>query len=830
MKKKRIFWLGMHQVLSQTELPRLRNLGYEVFNPPYLSDVYDQSAVYDWVSSDSTLPKEALDILSRTNFFYDEVPPEAAEVLNACFDAAIVTINPLWLVNFLKAYRGRVIYRTYGQPYALADELINLGGLPLITERDDFWFMPNTEKVTGMEDDWLRSRMMVVPYCLTQDVTDLRDTWTFEASAPELGLLCPRVADIPYYSDNYRLLKRHFPARGYRIFGAQRVPVDDKRVIGTVERSEFLARLARMRGFAYHYEEPTVCYLPPIEFMMLGGPVLFKKGSLLSRYFPAEAPGRADSIEGLVKQSERLRKGDGSLSREIIESQAEVRKLYQPEYVWPLFDDAMSRALGEAGANRAPGLIYMPAARENAPAAETVLVAFHGFGPLIVHRDGEYHCAEGIARVVRQITRALTDLGFKIVVTSRKGDIGRVHGFLAPAAGADLKIMVVDDDVLGGGNVMNAIGRLRRIASTRPFSANVDHLKALYRSGNFKRLPRALAAASAVASFKVLRKVEQRFAAITLANDAIPHAAYVDLINADAGIDHVLIPHYYMFPELFHLKGKNVVLYLPDYMPHFYKGSVEMGATRQSALIGTRMVARARRVLTNSAFTASYLPETELAVRPQDIVHVPLPYLNGSPGNEEAPGRFGVLPKYYAFYPTRDRPSKRLVDFARTVAIVNGRLKATGSEDRLIGLLTTPLTGKSVAGAEEHLASLSELTDAELGYLYKNALCLLFTSEMEGNFPTQITEALHLDVPVVATNIPLITLELGEASDCLDLVDVGDCEGFADRVMSILQDRAAAVQRQKEAQETASQKFAYDNFKYGLSELFRRVPVANDRR
>lgn len=819
--KKRIFWLGMHQVLSRTELPHLRALGYEVFNPPYLSDVYDQSAVYDWVPSDSSLPKEAVDILAGTNFFYDEIRPEAAEVLNTYFDAAIVTINPLWLVHFLRAYRGRVVYRTYGQPYSLSGELINLGGLPLITERDDFWFMPNTEKVADIEDDWLRSRMMVVPYCLTQDVVDLRDTWNSEATAPELGLLCPRVADIPYYRNSYRLLKRSFPARGYRIFGAQKVPVRDDRVIGSVERSEFLRRLTQMRGFAYHYEEPTVCYLPPIEFMTLGGPVLFKDGSLLSRYFPVEAPGRAASMEELVKRSEQLRKGDSALSRDIIESQAEVRKLYQPEYVWPLFDAAMTRALGEEGANRAPGLIYTPTA-QTTPAAGTVLVAFHGFGPLIVHRDGEYHCAEGIARVVRQIIRALADLGFKIVVTSRNSDIGRVHGFLAPAAGSGMKIMVVDEDTPGGGRAMTAIGRLRHIASTRPFSANVDQLKALYRSKDFKRMPRALASTAAVAAFKVLRKAQQQLAGVTFARGAMPREKYVDLINADAGIDHVLIPHYYMFPELSHLEGKDVVLYLPDYMPHFYKGSVEMGATRQAVLIGKKMVALARRILTNSAFTASYLPETELAVRSQDIVHVPLPFLNDSAGSAEAVSRLEKLPRHYVFYPTRDRPSKRLADFARTVAIVNERLEQAGSKEELFGVLTTPLAGRSTAGAERHLISLPDLTDAELGYLYRHALCLLFTSEMEGNFPTQITEALHLGVPVVATNIPLITLELGDVSASLDLVDVGDAEGFADRVMAILRDRAAAVAKQKDAKETAARKFAYDNFKYALSELFKR--------
>jgi glycosyltransferase involved in cell wall biosynthesis len=575
-----------------------------------------------------------------------------------------------------------------------------------------------------------------------------------------------------------------------------------------------------MRGFTYHYEEPTVCYLPPIEFMTLGGPVLFKKGSLLSRYFPASAPGRADSMEDLVKRSEQLRKGDRVFSRELIESQAEVRKLYQPEFVWPLFDQAITTALGDAGTNRAPELIYTPRAKTEARAQESILVAFHGFGPLIVRHDGEYHCAEGIARVIRQIIRALADLGFKIVVTSRKKDVGRIHGFLGPAARRNLKIMVVDEELHGGGKAVRSIGRLRQIAATRPFSANIDHLAKLYRTGDVKAMPRALASAAAVAIFKILNRATQKIENIRLANGAIPRASYVDRINEDANIGHVLISHYYMFPELAHLKDKNVVLYLPDYMPHFYPASAEMGATRRAATIGRKMVGKASRILTNSAFTASYLPKTALAARPEQIVHVPLPFLNGNSQTAESSARLKTLPRLYAFYPTRDRPSKRLADFAKTIAIVNARLEEMGSKDQMVGILTAPLAGKPTSKAERHLVSLLELTDAELAYLYKNALCLLFTSEMEGNFPTQITEALHLDVPVVATNIPLITLELGSASACLDLVDVGDCEGFADRVMSILDDRAAAVSRQKAAKDLCSQKFSYEEFKHGLSEIF----------
>ena len=40
----RVFWLGMHHVLKPTELRRLRELGFEVFCPAYLSPLFDQSA------------------------------------------------------------------------------------------------------------------------------------------------------------------------------------------------------------------------------------------------------------------------------------------------------------------------------------------------------------------------------------------------------------------------------------------------------------------------------------------------------------------------------------------------------------------------------------------------------------------------------------------------------------------------------------------------------------------------------------------------------------------------------------------------------------------
>src|SRR3954451_21877723 len=124
-RNQRLFWLGMHKVLSRTELPRLRQLGYEVFNPPYLSTIYDQSANLEWDKDQpSTLPAEVFDRLSKYNFFYNHIEPEIAELLNTYFDAVVVTILPHWLAPILTTFRKTIIYRTYGQTYQICAHLI----------------------------------------------------------------------------------------------------------------------------------------------------------------------------------------------------------------------------------------------------------------------------------------------------------------------------------------------------------------------------------------------------------------------------------------------------------------------------------------------------------------------------------------------------------------------------------------------------------------------------------------------------------------------------------------------------------------------------------
>ena len=155
-KQKRIFWLGMHKILVKTELPRLRDLGFEVFNPPYLSDIEDQSANQNWDSVQATtLPEDVFRKLSETNFFYvNQLDAETAQHLNDHFGTVIVTISPTWLAPFLRQFKGKIIYRTYGQSFSLTEEFSRLGIADNAQKPKSFIFYltlrkPSTKKPIG---------------------------------------------------------------------------------------------------------------------------------------------------------------------------------------------------------------------------------------------------------------------------------------------------------------------------------------------------------------------------------------------------------------------------------------------------------------------------------------------------------------------------------------------------------------------------------------------------------------------------------------------------------------------------------------------------------
>ncbi|MBL7669083.1 MAG: hypothetical protein JNM39_01235 [Bdellovibrionaceae bacterium] len=346
----RVFWFGMHKILIQTELPRLRSLGFEVFCPPcHNRNAEHQSAGNGWTADQpTTLTPEIFKTLSEFDFFEETMTPQIVKILNQFFDCVIVTIDATWLLQVLRNFRGKIVYRTYGHVLNVSKYLFDLGAFRAIVERNNFFYLPHALECGIQDDSWLRERMIVVPYCVTDAVLSNLDRWS--PSRSEIMISCPNILNSFFY-EHFKYLKKYFSATYFKYYGVQSPSTSDPNLVGTLPYDEVLKSYREAAGFLYTYKNPTVCFLPPVEMMITGGPVLYMAGSLLDRYFGLMAPGRVNSEQEAVSLCERLLSGDSELIASLLETQKAVRARYMPEFVWPIFDRAFLQILSKGYTN-----------------------------------------------------------------------------------------------------------------------------------------------------------------------------------------------------------------------------------------------------------------------------------------------------------------------------------------------------------------------------------------------------------------------------------------------------------------------------------------------
>lgn len=795
MRTTRIFWMGSHKILIPTELKALQAMGYELFYPPYLGKEKDQSAVYDWECPPTTLPAEVVEKLSRYNFFWNEISAEIGELLNAYFDCVMVTINGDWLLSFLKVYRGKIIYRTFGEPYSLSAHLRRNGADELIVDRDDFWFMPHCIENAVREEWWLRRREKIVPYCLTDDVLALGGTWDPAMGAKgAIGLACPNILN-PYYNQHFRYLKEHFEERMFRYYGVQIDRFSDPNVVGTLDRAEQLSHLQKLAGFLYTYREPNVCYLPPIEMMTIGGPVLYLPGSLLDRYLTTNDAGRVRDEDEARTAAKRLAAGDRALAGEIIASQRGVARRYDSAYTLPILREAMAELLPLGGTDDqagSPSKAIATTPREERP----VLLLGHFVGAY-GYSSGEYVSVHGIPRVMRRLAQALTEAGHRVTVTARPEAMNETWGFYAAQTSRTDLLDVVDADHLFG------------LEDAEPALLDRDAYFEKVRRGEMHWLDGDLGAATILAG-----------GLISFFGKKLPPK------EADVPLDdfaYAIVPHYYLFPEATGLRCDTLV-YIPDYMPHFFKGRGWFSDDRTHVEIGMELAKAAKLVMTNSAFTREYLPDSDLEVSAEKIVAFPLPHLATRSNQPADPAVIEELSDQdFLFYPTQAHPNKRL-DLLIEVWL---RLKENGLKKSKLVLTCGPLPSALRATIPERfsrdLVLLTGISDATLGWLYEQATCLAFTSEMEGNFPTQIIEALEHGCPIVTFDHPTINAELGRDAAMLATAPFADRGAFAREVLRVKRARRQVLLNQKRLLDRIGGRLSYEAYRDNVLALHDRM-------
>ena len=427
----RIFWLGNHRLLINTELPRLRGLGFEVFHPPCRNTVaFHQSATTDWQAAPSTLPPDVYTALVATDFYYRSVPAEIFELLNRYFQTALVTIEASWLAELARGFRGRLLFRTYGHVHFASEQLWVLGAFRALTQHEDFWFLPHAEEQARQEHAWLRRRELVIPYCVDEAVAAAKDSWEPATDGREIMLSCPNIALNPGFAQHYAELLACFAHPSFRIYGLQTEPVDDPRVVGTIPFEQLISSYRRAAGFLYTYRDPGVCFLPPIEMMIIGGPVIFLEGSLLCRYMPRDAPGRARDLLEAREKCERLLRGDAEFARAVTDKQRAVRDRYLPSQVWPEFDAKLGTVLGVGSgtADLAP-ICWEPGAR----ARRRIVALAHHAAASPSYADGRYTTDDpGVVRLLSLIRPLLLEMAdLQLVVTCTADALPSWHGLLS---------------------------------------------------------------------------------------------------------------------------------------------------------------------------------------------------------------------------------------------------------------------------------------------------------------------------------------------------------------------------------------------------------------
>ena len=768
----RILWLGYHKVLTQTELPRLRHLGFEVFCPPYLSDVYDQSAnpLYD-PNQPTTLPAEAVEKLQAFDFFHLEgdYPPEIAEIINACFEFVIVTINSLWLKRLLRAYRGSVIYRLYGQHFTLADQLVDRDMWDLLVARPNFTIVPFAPESITYEHRWLQHLCsQFVPYQMPDDAVAMSGTWDIGRNDGTIATSIPNIQNS-YFGTAYDEFSRQYSQRFFRIYGPQRAAPVDPRIVGQLERPAYLQRLRGSAGFLYAYTD-HVCYLPPIEFMQIGGPVVFAPGSLLARFYRTrDAPGCASSSIDAESKLSWLLKGDRAFIGDVIAAQDAVRRRYDPSVVNPVFDKIFTdllrpplpdRHLFDRTGNQISD-------RSTAIAEAPAVVFFLHLPGLFARRGPRVFAAGTQGWMARSMIDAVLRLtSFNVVVTCASSD-------------RDLLVDLFEQEMKSGRLVLELVERGRRVSE---------------RSAEIHRL------------------------------------ALVTDLNRRTDIRSVVVPHPFAFPESLLLRAP-LFLYSPGLPAEglLAEGRAEDGGSLRSASPPADEPDRIRTALVKKAagvFVTSEQARRQLAAQFLDdcgdvanrmVVLPPLAAL-AEPGldidvaeDRAVASRLGARP--YLFCPAANHRHSHL-DF-----LVEVFASLRRSVPDLALVLTCNLDeNRAVADAvsrhdlAQDVVVLKRICEDTKAWLYGRAAALCLTSSSDGRCPPQILEALHYETPIVATRLRAIDEALGASARGLALCEPLDLSAFVERLSHVIAHPIETRQQQQAARGHMAELARADSF------------------
>jgi hypothetical protein len=326
---KRLLWIVNHQTLVAAEVPILRSLGWEVFIPKIVPNdpSYRSSAISYEFDAALGLPESALAVLNRQNFYQHPWAPTVEAIINDNFSVLVATIShyTMPLSEAARKFTGTVVARVFGreQPRRYSDWADSTRRPALMSELravgDRFVFGQSYDSLAEIEDEPFRSRGHTVTVPLAPSTYAYQGLW--RGDGDDAIFLCPAINDGGYYADIYRRIKESFGDLPHRIFGRQFGEISDPAVLAYLSDAGLTELYATAPVLVYPSTEPRHLHYSPLEAMVVGTPVLFRRGGLLDQIAGHPLPGCCADDAEMHAAAQRLLAGDRDLAERIRSSQ-----------------------------------------------------------------------------------------------------------------------------------------------------------------------------------------------------------------------------------------------------------------------------------------------------------------------------------------------------------------------------------------------------------------------------------------------------------------------------------------------------------------------------
>ncbi len=336
---RRLLWAVNHKALIPAELPILHGLGFKIFVPKVfpLSGFRSGGTTWDY-DDELEISKPALKLLNSHPFYTRSWSPTMRTIIAEHFDVAVVNFSIFTapLREAVKHFPGPVIARAFGivGNMSYADIIRTHDDAGLLTKiqalGDRFIFAQGYDNLAKQEPPALRDRAQTIVLPLPSEIFAHTETWTGKSDA--LIFLCPSIQAYGYPRDMYEAFLRDFGDLPYRIFGQQLEPIANPNVLPYLSDDELITLFIKAPVFVYPYLEERQVHYSPIEAMVIGTPVLYRRGSLLDSLAENQAhPGACSTPEEMRKKAQRLLKGDRAFAEEIRAGQPKIVSKFRVE-------------------------------------------------------------------------------------------------------------------------------------------------------------------------------------------------------------------------------------------------------------------------------------------------------------------------------------------------------------------------------------------------------------------------------------------------------------------------------------------------------------------